>query len=171
MIEISIAGKTLFSNGMRVIEEESNQYDSEEKCGDVTHMAVSIENSIKFKYEDKENFALNNFNIHDKSKLMEVCKSNFSESYAMQQSNMLSGNYVQQLGFNSAHQDTGYQTYSSSNSTSNIDSYSTSVKQKLHWDEKIVSADDTVQLSDWKDNIKNMISSTPSKYNRGISNF
>lgn len=133
-------------------------------------MVVTTENSLKFKFEDKENFALNNFNIHDKSKFTDIIigKSNFSESYALQQSNMLSGNYVQQLAFSTAHQDTGYQTYSSSNLTSNIDSYSTSIKQKLHWEDKAAPADDEVHLSDWKDNMKNMISSTPSKYNRVI---
>lgn len=132
-------------------------------------MVVSTDNSLKFKFEDKENSALNNFNIHDKSKFTEIIKSNFSESYALQQSNMLSGNYVQQLGFSTAHQDTGYQTYSSSNLTSNMDSYSTSIKQKLYCEDKIAPpADDEVQLSDWKDDMKNMISSTPSKYSRII---
>ncbi|NP_001122572.1 protein aurora borealis [Nasonia vitripennis] len=166
--ENEINCKTLFSDEIKLTEKKTYQYHLEaEKDDDITHMVVS-ENSLKFKFEDKENFALNNFNIHDKSKFTEIGKLNFSESYALQQSNMLSGNYIQQLGFGTAHQDTGYQTYSSSNLTSNMDSYSTSIKQKLHWEDKTAPADDEVQLSDWKDNMKNMISSTPSKYNRGI---
>ena len=137
----------------------------EEKCSEVTQMIISSENSMKFKCEDKENFAPNHFNHTDKSRFVENHKTNFNESYAMQQSNMLSGNYVQQMPFSSA-QDTGYQTYSSSNITSNTDSYSTSIKQKLHWDDRIPQIEDEVQLADWRENMKNMISSTPSKFNR-----
>lgn len=138
-------------------------------------MVVSTETYLGFKYEDKENFASNNFTTttDNKSKLAadhRVCKTaaNFSESYAMQQSKMLSGNYVQQVQFSSA-QDTGYQSHSASNITSNMDSYSsTSIKQKLHWDERLAhqTDDEAVQLTDWRDDMKNMISSTPSKFNR-----
>lgn len=61
--------------------------------------------------------------------------------------------------------DTGYQTYSINN-TNGDHSRITPVKQIPQWDEKIsISEDNDIQLSDWKKNIKNVYSSTPSKYN------
>lgn len=135
-----------------------------DKFRDTTIM--SVENSVLLKQEDKENFVFNNKT--DKSKLAEPCKFNYSENYAMQQS-MLSGNYAQQMTFKSA-QDTGYQTFSSSsNITSNTEYYCSSIKQKFNWTEEKLQTDDEVQLADWKDNMKNMISSTPSKYIKDIN--
>ncbi|XP_011494526.1 PREDICTED: uncharacterized protein LOC105359598 [Ceratosolen solmsi marchali] len=157
--------KTLFSEKNNMLtEKEMDKHMEEGKFYDATQIFISSENSSKFK-EDKENLVLHNFNITDKSKFVEAYKTNFSESYAMQQSNMLSGNYVQQMTYSNTH-DTGYQTYSSSNITSNMDSYNTPIKQKLHWDERITQTDDEVQLADWGENMKSMISSTPSKFNR-----
>jgi hypothetical protein len=149
-------------------EKEMDKHMEEEKFCDVTQMFISTGSYLKSKEEDKENLASNNFNITDKSKFVETYKTNFSESYAMQQSNMLSGNYAQQMVHSSTH-DTGYQTYSSSNITNNMDSYNTPYNQKLHWEERITQTDDEVQLADWKENMKSMISSTPSKFNRAKS--
>lgn len=59
-------------------------------------------------------------------------------------------------------QDTGYQTYSMNNTMQIVDSYSnTSVNHKVHMNERVMSRDNT-QLS-WKENIKKVFSSTPSK--------
>ncbi|XP_058791812.1 protein aurora borealis [Phymastichus coffea] len=156
--------KTLFSEEIKmIVRKNANVNEVNEGNHDITQLMVSNDNFVKIKYEDKENFVSTSFSNNEKSKLTEIHKTNFSEIYAMQQSNMLSGNCVQPMAFSSTH-DTGYQTYSSSNITSNFDSYSNSMKQKLCWDERTTQADDEVQLTDWKENMKNVISSTPSKF-------
>ncbi|XP_012261183.2 protein aurora borealis [Athalia rosae] len=66
-------------------------------------------------------------------------------------------------------QDTGYQTYSM-NGTSVTESINvTPTKQKIHLDEKIIYNDEELHLSDWKKNLINIYSSTPSK-NRAKDN-
>lgn len=81
-----------------------------------------------------------------------------------QQVNTILGISDVQSVSNSA-QDTGYQTYSM-NSATNVDSYNTPVKQKAYWEDRILMTDGEFCLSDWKENIKNIFSSTPSRSNR-----
>lgn len=157
-----LIGKTLFSEEIQQMIENNQSVEDEGHC-DITHMIVSNDNSVKFRYGDRGNLVPNNFNINDKSKATKIHQTNFSESYVMQQSNMLSGNCVQPMALSSNH-DTGYQTYNSSNITSNFDSYNASIKQKLYCDERTAHGDDEVHLIEWKEDIKNVISSTPSKY-------
>lgn len=70
-------------------------------------------------------------------------------------------------------QDTGYQTRSITNITENTENteaaFSISVApitKPFSWNDKIFSNGEEIILSDWKDNMKNMFSSTPSKYSR-----
>ncbi|XP_076642906.1 aurora kinase A activator-like protein bora [Halictus rubicundus] len=64
-------------------------------------------------------------------------------------------------------QDTGYQTYSMSSTVNMTDSCNgTPVKQKNYYGERILLTDDEFRLSDWKENMKNIFCSTPSKTNR-----
>ncbi|XP_018363793.1 PREDICTED: protein aurora borealis [Trachymyrmex cornetzi] len=79
------------------------------------------------------------------------------------QSNIMSGAFEQQSISNSI-QDTGYQTYSMNSMMHTIDS-STSMNQKTLWNERIMTSRDIAQLS-WKENMTNVFSSTPSKYNK-----
>ncbi|KAJ8667073.1 hypothetical protein QAD02_008735 [Eretmocerus hayati] len=162
--------KTLFSDEIKMMsDKDTSQFHMEEdhNC-DVTQMFVST-GSARSNSKNKENHVPIRDSV-SQLKFTEAVKGNFSDSYAMQQSNMLSGNYVQQNVFTSA-QDTGYQTNNSCSITSNMDSHTNSIRQKLHWDEKITHTDDEVHLVDWRDNMTNMISSTPSKYNKGLNDF
>lgn len=79
----------------------------------------------------------------EKIKKLEFGQSNFSESYALQQSNMLSS------GSNFT-QDTGYHTFSSNgNITTNMDSCSTSVR-KIHLPDTPAPIEEEVHSSEWK---------------------
>ncbi|KAI4501120.1 hypothetical protein M0802_003923 [Mischocyttarus mexicanus] len=60
-------------------------------------------------------------------------------------------------------QDTGYQTCSMNNTTNLTDS--SSVKQKFYNNDKFFIFDDEIPLFDWKENLKNVACSTPSKCN------
>ncbi|KAL6257461.1 hypothetical protein P5V15_011032 [Pogonomyrmex californicus] len=83
-------------------------------------------------------------------------------------SNIISGAFDQQSISNSI-QDTGYQTYSMNSSTMHtIDSYNTS-NQKTYLNEKIMTPKDNTQLS-WRENIRNVFSSTPSKHDKESGN-
>nr|XP_003704094.1 PREDICTED: protein aurora borealis isoform X1 [Megachile rotundata]XP_012142440.1 PREDICTED: protein aurora borealis isoform X1 [Megachile rotundata] len=94
--------------------------------------------------------------------LTESYKISTNESCISQQTNAALGIWEQ----NSA-QDTGYQTYSMNSITNVTDNCnSTPVKQKASWGDRILSTDDEFRLSDWKENIKNIFCSTPSRSNR-----
>ncbi|XP_014236583.1 protein aurora borealis [Trichogramma pretiosum] len=142
-----------------------NNQDHLQTTVEVTKMVASGENS-KLECEDKENYVCNFLKSHN-SKMVDEGKDYVSESYAI--GNMSSGNYTHQTGFQST-QDTGYQTFSSSsNLTNTMDGYSNSMKHKLYWDDKITEEEDETNLTDWKKNLKNMISSTPSKLHKGLN--
>ncbi|XP_024882099.1 protein aurora borealis-like [Temnothorax curvispinosus] len=79
-------------------------------------------------------------------------------------SNIMSGAFEQQSISNSV-QDTGYQTHSMNSAMCTIDSYNTSTNHKTLWNEKIAMSKDYTQLS-WRENIRNVFSSTPSKHNK-----
>lgn len=100
--------------------------------------------------------------IVDRLKLAaDWCKIHSNESCA-HQNNTFGGISAQQSTFNFA-QDTGYQTYSM-NSTSMIENANvTPSKQIVKWNERITSHDDELHISDWKRNMINIYSSTPSK--------
>ncbi|XP_076279022.1 aurora kinase A activator-like protein bora [Lasioglossum baleicum] len=64
-------------------------------------------------------------------------------------------------------QDTGYHTYNMSSTVNMTNSYNTTpVKQNIYCGERILLTDDELHLSDWKENMKNMFCSTPSRTNR-----
>lgn len=88
------------------------------------------------------------------------CKAHSNDSY-VPQNNTFAGISGQQSTFNIA-QDTGYQTHSM-NSTSMTDNLVTPSKQIIKWDERIIPNDDELHMSDWKRNMVNVYSSTPSK--------
>lgn len=97
------------------------------------------------------------------------CKMNTNDSIFQQTNAMLATSNQQSIS-NSA-QDTGYQTYSMNNTTNVTDSYDiTPIKQKLCWGDQILITDDEFPLSDWKENMKNIFSSTPSRTNREKDN-
>lgn len=101
--------------------------------------------------------------------MTDSCKMNTNDSI-FQQTNAILATSNQQSVSNSA-QDTGYQTYSMNNTTNVTDSYNiTPVKQKLYWGDQILITDDEFPLSDWKENMKNIFSSTPSRTNREKDN-
>ncbi|KYN07729.1 PREDICTED: uncharacterized protein LOC108779198 [Cyphomyrmex costatus] len=80
-------------------------------------------------------------------------------------SNIMSGAFEQQSILNFVQErDTGYQTSSMNSIMHTVDSYNTSMTQKSLSNERMTSRDN-VQLS-WKENITNVFSSTPSKYNK-----
>ena len=98
--------------------------------------------------------------------LTESCRMYTNDSCILQQTNGTLGISDQQSVSNFA-QDTGYQTYSMSSTTNVTDSYnSTPVKQKACWGDRIMLTDEEFRLSDWKENMKNIFSSTPSRSNR-----
>lgn len=68
-------------------------------------------------------------------------------------------------------QDTGYQTCSMSNTANVTDSYSTPTKQKAYWGDRILMSDDELRLPEWRENMKNIFSSTPSRSNRDTHVF
>ncbi|XP_076240347.1 aurora kinase A activator-like protein bora [Calliopsis andreniformis] len=108
--------------------------------------------------------------VHTFKHLTESCKIYTNENCRLQQTNGILGVSDQQSVSNFA-QDTGYQTYSMSSTTNVTDSYnSTPVKQKACWSDRILLTDDEFRLCDWKENIKNIFSSTPSRSNRERDN-
>lgn len=96
------------------------------------------------------------------SKIAPEMASFIRESH--KRSNIISGAFDQQSISNSV-QDTGYQTHSMSSTMHTLDSYNTSTNHKTLWNEKIMTSKDNAQLS-WRENIRNVFSSTPSKYNK-----
>ncbi|XP_054001201.1 protein aurora borealis [Hylaeus anthracinus] len=97
------------------------------------------------------------------------CKIYTNESCILQQTNATLG-ISDHYSVSNCVQDTGYQTYSMSSTTNINDSYNTTpVKQKASWDQNLTQ--DEFRLSDWKENMKNIFSSTPSKTNREWDNY
>lgn len=95
------------------------------------------------------------------------CKTMSSSKFAsFPNVSTFSGTFGQQSTFGTT-QDTGYQTYSNSNS---MDSYNlTPIKNKINWNDQtsILPNED-----DWKGNMKHhMFSSTPSRYQREMANL
>lgn len=120
---------------------------------------------------ENRNLELENYNDESTFKnFSDSCKMNTNENSMFQQTNAMLGTSDRQSGSNSV-QDTGYQTYSMSNTTNVIDSYnSTPVKQKIYRRDRILMTDDEFHLADWKENMKNIFSSTPSRSNRKRNN-
>ncbi|XP_015601357.1 protein aurora borealis [Cephus cinctus] len=140
------------------------------KTNDTVEMVTLSEETtpVKKNLEHKNRVTVDqNFEIVNRLKFAaDWYKSHSNESCTFQHSNTFSGTSAQQSTSNIA-QDTGYQTNSTYNTTSLIDSCSiTPVKQKGYWDERGLPCDDDMQLSDWKKNSKHIFSSTPSKYVR-----
>ncbi|XP_046423434.1 uncharacterized protein LOC124181173 isoform X1 [Neodiprion fabricii] len=89
------------------------------------------------------------------------CKLHSNESYAYQ-NNTFAGISGQQSTFNFA-QDTGYQTQSMNSTSMHENANASPTKSNIRWDERILTHDDEMHMSDWKRNIQNIYSSTPSK--------
>ncbi|CAK9797412.1 Protein aurora borealis [Anthophora plagiata] len=139
-----------------------------------TELKVLAKNSTQLEHDHETEtleFNSRHFNVINKYKyLTESCKINTSESYIFQQTNAMLGISDQQSVSNSV-QDTGYQTYSMSSTTNVNDSYnSTPIKQKAYWGDRILMTDEKFRLPDWKENMKNIFSSTPSRSNREKEN-
>ncbi|XP_063992025.1 protein aurora borealis [Diachasmimorpha longicaudata] len=83
---------------------------------------------------------------------------------------LLRSNYSEQSSAFNFAQDTGYQTYSMNNTSDNRSI--TPLKKQATWSERITSISeiDEVKSSNWKENLENMYSSTPSKYGRQRTN-
>lgn len=131
-------------------------------------MTMQLENSYQFK--EKENCPPN-FECDSLLKRPKFTndwsKTVSSDNCTYQQNFTLSVTSNQNSVFNSA-QDTGYHTCSinnTTNMTNNAESYTTSgIQERFHWDEKLLPSE--VGLSEWKENMKYMCSSTPSKFLR-----
>jgi len=96
------------------------------------------------------------------SEIMTETRDSIHENH--KENNTISEVLDQQSISNSV-QDTGYQTYSMSNTMHTTESYSNiSVSHKTHWNEQIAIKDNT-QLS-WREDTRNIFSSTPSKHNK-----
>ncbi|KAF3429679.1 hypothetical protein E2986_02192 [Frieseomelitta varia] len=123
-----------------------------------THVKHNFENTTS-ESNIKHNTATDTF-----KHLTNSYKANVNEYCMFQQMNTILGISDVQSVSNSA-QDTGYQTYSM-NSATNVDNYNTPVKQKAYWEDRILMTNGEFCLPDWKENIKNIFSSTPSRSNR-----
>ena len=142
-----------------------NSIDEEEQ-NETVDMAMQFEYCTHFKSDEKENQPPNfNSESPKRSKFAtDWCKTLSSESCIYQPNFTLSTTNSQQSVCNSA-QDTGYQTCSINNTANNTGSYATSlIKEKFHWDDQLLPSEDDLKLSDWKENMKYMCSSTPSKF-------
>lgn len=165
-IIIYITDQTFLSEEIRQPEmTEQYYYTDVENLNNPQMLLPYQKNLEKFRYQEKENI---------KSNYCEIDQTPYDEIYTMQQSKMLSGNRVQLVTLNS--QDTGYLTCSNNSSSqltnniTNLDSYSGSIKQKFQWDDQVPQTNDEVQLTDWEHQ-KSVISSTPSKCNKGIIRY
>ncbi|XP_076640533.1 aurora kinase A activator-like protein bora [Colletes latitarsis] len=157
--------------------EKSVHFNSNSTCvqmNDLTEREVISKSSNHSNQYQKTEAPEFNFKQHNTvnvfKQLTDSCKMHTNENCILQQTNGTLGISDQQSVSNSV-QDTGYQTCSISNTMNITDSYNcTPVKQKAYWGDQILSTDDDFRLSDWKENIKNIFSSTPSRTNREWDN-
>ncbi|XP_017762083.1 PREDICTED: protein aurora borealis [Eufriesea mexicana] len=169
------------------IDRSFNKINAEEKVDNILNlennsMCIQVDTLAEIKVLEKKStqteynyenriLELKNHNAESTFKnLTDSCKMNTNENSMFQQTNAILGISDQQSGSNSV-QDAGYQTYSMSNTTNVIDSYNSSpVKQKVYRRDRILMTDDEFRLADWKENVKNIFSSTPSRSNRKRNN-
>lgn len=151
-------------------EDEQQHTDESPEHNETTEMLSQQTTPLQNEERKKLKIATNtNKDILDRLRIAaDWCKNHSDDSYVPQNNTLLGHSGSGQQSIFSSAQDTGYQTCSMSNTTGNTDNCSmTPIKQSLqNWNERILSTVDEVQLSDWKDNMKNMFSSTPSKYSR-----
>ncbi|XP_031826709.2 aurora kinase A activator-like protein bora [Nomia melanderi] len=138
----------------------------------LTEANIAIMNSTNleknFETEILEFISKDQNDVHMFNHLTNSCKMFTSENCILQQTNAMLGMSDQHSVSNSV-QDTGYQTYSMSSTVNVTDSYNiTPVKPKTGYSHLL--ADDEFRLSDWKENMKNIFSSTPSRSNREREN-
>ncbi|XP_034952579.1 protein aurora borealis [Chelonus insularis] len=96
-----------------------------------------------------------------------------NESYKLQR-NITSAGHNENSSVFAVTQDTGYQTYSIHNNTSNIHNRSTTPLKKAHYHHDFdngMTPISEIKLSDWQKNIESMFSSTPSKSVQKRANF
>ncbi|KOC60874.1 Protein aurora borealis [Habropoda laboriosa] len=152
----------------------NNVYHARIQADTCAEVKVLAKNSTEFEHNHETGtleFNPEQVNVVNTFKyLTESCKINTNESYILQQTNTMLGISDQQSVSNSV-QDTGYQTYSMSSTTNITDSYNTTpIKQKACWGDRILMTDEKFRLYDWKENMKNVFSSTPSRSNREKEN-
>lgn len=109
--------------------------------------------------EDKDKY---HNNINEIKHLPDLSQTYKLENCTSHKTNIFLGMSERQSASNIV-QDTGYQTYSM-NSTTNL-MESSSVKQKFYYNEQFLISNDEIPLSDWKENFKHFVCSTPSKCN------
>ncbi|KAG7212052.1 hypothetical protein KM043_012408 [Ampulex compressa] len=167
-VDHSILENTFYTTSkLRTSEEEASE--SERLLNDSKHM--------KFSTSPKVEVMPKNSTLYEKSAKTELkmltdsCKVYTNESCILQKTNTLLG--ISDLqSISNSRQDTGYQTYSMSSTTNAIDSCNeTQVKEKLCWGDRILLTEDEVRMSDWKQNMRNVFSSTPSRHNRGMDSL
>ncbi|XP_043463275.1 protein aurora borealis [Leptopilina heterotoma] len=148
------------------VEIEKHIFNEENQTIDMT---MHLENSYQSKIKEKENFPPNYEcdSLLKRPKFINDWSKTISSdnNCTYQQNFTLSVTSNQNSVFNSA-QDTGYHTCSINNTTNNTESYTTSsiIHERFHWDEKLLPSEDG--LIEWKENMKYMCSSTPSKFLR-----
>lgn len=99
---------------------------------------------------------------HNAASLKFATEIGKNSTYESKQSNTMFGMFDPQNISNSV-QDTGYQTYSMNSTMHTVDSYNgISINHKIHSSEQMLTFKDDAQLS-WKEDMKNVFSSTPSK--------
>ena len=130
-------------------------------------MTMEYEHSRQCKYTEKENQPSNlDCDSFPNTKFgTDWCRMLSSETCPCQENSTFSVATNQQSAFHST-QDTGYQTYSINNTTNRAENYATSVDEEFHWNERLISSEDDLRLLNCKENMKNICSSTPSKFTK-----
>ncbi|XP_029169713.1 LOW QUALITY PROTEIN: protein aurora borealis [Nylanderia fulva] len=162
--ENSINDTSFNENNMKCIEDNHKIIVNNDK--------TNLCDSVNMEESPKNLTKANNFNVFNDQghnngidlKITTEIENSRQESH--KQSNTMFGTSDQQSISNSA-QDTGYQTYSMNNTMHTVDSYNNiSMNYKTHCNERqVTSKVNNTQLS-WRENIENVFSSTPSKYNK-----
>nr|KAF7423265.1 hypothetical protein H0235_008548 [Vespula pensylvanica] len=160
----------LFSHNSYINKENFNQSnnDHENIRTDISvEMNSVMENSTSLIKDNKKNEMIKDIdkyhnNINEMKHLPDLSQTYKLENCTSHKTNIFLGMSERQSVSNIV-QDTGYQTYSM-NSTTNL-MESSSVKQKFYYNEQFLISDDEIPLSDWKENFKHFVCSTPSKYN------
>lgn len=119
----------------------------------ISRFTVPVDNTI---YSD-----VSNIKVHNGTNLKILTEVTKNSTYDKQ--SIISGAFDSGSIFNSI-QDTGYETYGVSSTMHTPVSYdNTSLNHKVYWNEHITTFKD--DQSPWKNNMKNVFSSTPSKRN------
>ncbi|XP_060827329.1 protein aurora borealis [Bombus pascuorum] len=163
------------------LDESLSKVNADKKAGDLlnlqsesasaqddTHTEIKVlaKNSIHVEHNCENKTTEFDVKYSNATSTFKSYKTSTNESCMIQQTNAMLGISGQQSVSNSI-QDTGYQTCSMSNTANVTDSYGTTpTKQKAYWGDRILMSDDELRLPEWRENMKNIFSSTPSRSNR-----